>query len=235
MTAPDAHQAIDAIYRIESPRLIAGLTRIVRDVGLAEELAHDALVKALEEWPASGVPDNPGAWLMTTAKNRAIDRVRRRKLLDRKHEELGRDLDARQAAEAAAQEAALDDDIGDDLLRLIFTACHPVLTEARGALTLRLLGADDRERPRVPGTRSDPSPTRIVRETSARRGARPFGTPQAELAARLSSVLESYLIFSEGYAATGGDDWCVPPCEALRLGRILVGSPGPAGAHSPSR
>ncbi|MDB5339466.1 MAG: polymerase subunit sigma-24, partial [Planctomycetaceae bacterium] len=141
MTASDTHRAIDAVWRIESPRLIAGLARIVRDVGLAEELAQDALVIALEQWPQSGVPDNPGAWLMATAKHRAIDLVRRSKLLERKHEELGRELEAAQEAVMPDLDAALDDDVGDDLLRLVFTACHPVLsTEARAALTLRLLG-----------------------------------------------------------------------------------------------
>jgi RNA polymerase sigma-70 factor (ECF subfamily) len=230
VAATEAHRAIDAVWRIESARLIAGLARVVRDVGLAEELAQDALVAALERWPESGVPENPGAWLMATAKNRAMDRLRRRKLLDRKHEELGRELESRRDEAVAELEAALDDDVGDDLLRLMFTACHPVLsTEARVALTLRLLGGlttDEIARAYlVPETTVA---QRIVRAKRALADARvPFEVPRGtELGARLSSVLEViYLIFNEGYAATAGDDWMRPAlCEdALRLGRILTG------------
>ena len=229
MTATDTHRAIDAVWRIESARLIAGLARIVRDVGLAEELAQDALVVALEKWPESGVPDNPGAWLMATAKNRALDRLRRGKLVERKHEELGRELEARQAMAVADFEAAIDDDIGDDLLRLIFTACHPVLSmEARVALTLRLLGGLTTEE--IARAFLVPDATiaqRIVRAKRTLAEARvPFEVPRGEeLAARLASVLGViYLIFNEGYAATAGDDWMRPGlCEdALRLGRILA-------------
>jgi RNA polymerase sigma factor (sigma-70 family) len=230
VTASDAHRAIDAVWRIESARVIAGLTRIVRDVGLAEDLAQDALVAALERWPESGVPDNPGAWLMAAAKNRAIDRLRRRQLSERKHEELGRELEARQELTVADFESALDDDIDDDLLRLAFISCHPVLsTEARVALTLRLLGGLTTEE--IARAFLVPEPTvaqRIVRAKRTLSEAHvPFEVPRrADLAARLSSVLEVvYLIFNEGYAATAGDDWMRPAlCEdALRLGRILVG------------
>ena len=229
MTATDTHRAIDAVWRIESPRLIAGLAHIVRDVGVAEELAQDALVIALEKWPTSGVPDNPGAWLMATAKNRAIDRLRRNKRLAPRLAELGRDLETRQALAVADFEAAVDDDIGDDLLRLMFTACHPVLsTEARVALTLRLLGGLTTEE--IARAFLVPEPTiaqRIVRAKRALAAARvPFEVPRGtDLAARLSSVLEVlYLVFNEGYAATAGDDWMRPAlCEdALRLGRILA-------------
>jgi RNA polymerase sigma factor (sigma-70 family) len=229
VTASDTHRAIDAVWRIESARLIAGLARIVRDVGLAEELAQDALVVALERWPESGVPDNPGAWLMATAKHRAIDRLRRRKLLERKHEELGRELEAQQAMAEADVDAAIDDDIGDDLLRLMFTACHPVLsTEARVALTLRLLGGLTTEE--IARAFLVPEPTlaqRIVRAKRSLADARvPFEVPRgAELADRLSSVLEVlYLVFNEGYSATAGDDWMRPALcqDALRLGRILA-------------
>ncbi len=229
MTATDTHRAIDAVWRIESARLIAGLARIVRDVGLAEELAQDALVVALEKWPESGVPDNPGAWLMATAKNRALDRLRRGKVVERKHEELGRELEARQAMAVADFEAAIDDDIGDDVLRLIFTACHPVLSmEARVALTLRLLGGLTTEE--IARAFLVPDATiaqRIVRAKRTLAEARvPFDVPRGEeLAARLASVLGViYLIFNEGYAATTGDDWMRPGlCEdALRLGRILA-------------
>jgi len=229
VTATETHRAIDAVWRIESARLIAGLARIVRDVGLAEELAQDALVVALERWPESGVPDNPGAWLMTTARNRAIDRLRRRKRLERKHEELGRDLEARQELAVADFEAAIDDDIGDDLLRLMFISCHPVLsTEARTALTLRLIGGLKTEE--IARAFLVPEPTvaqRIVRAKRTLAEARvPFEVPRgAELAERLASVLEVlYLVFNEGYAATAGDDWMRPAlCEdALRLGRILA-------------
>jgi RNA polymerase sigma factor (sigma-70 family) len=230
VTATDTHQAIDAVWRIESPKLIAGLARMVRDVGLAEELAQDALVAALEQWPAAGLPDNPAAWLMATAKHRAIDRLRRRKMLDRKHGELGRDLEAKQKEAAAEIEAAADDDVGDDLLRLIFTACHPVLTtEARTALTLRLLGGLTTDEIARAFLVSEPTiAQRIVRAKRALAKAKvPFEVPRgADRAARLSSVLEViYLIFNEGYTATRGDDLMRPAlCEdALRLGRVLAG------------
>jgi RNA polymerase sigma factor (sigma-70 family) len=239
VTTSDTHRAIDAVWRIESARLIAGLARIVRDVGLAEELAQDALVVALEKWPQSGVPDNPGAWLMATAKNRALDRLRRGKTVERKHEEIGRELEARQAMAVADFEAAIDDDIGDDLLRLMFTACHPVLSmEARVALTLRLLGGLTTEE--VARAFLVPDATiaqRIVRAKRTLAEARvPFEVPRGdELAARLASVLGViYLIFNEGYAATAGDDWMRPGlCEdALRLGRILAElAPGEPEVH----
>ena len=229
MAASDAHRAIEAVFRIESPRLIAGLARIVRDVGIAEELAQDALVAALEQWPASGVPDKPGAWLMGTAKHRAIDRLRRSKRLERKHEELGHAIEARHRTEAPDLEAAIDDDIGDDLLRLVFTACHPVLApEVRVALTLRLLGGLTTDE--IARAFLVPEPTvaqRIVRAKRALADARvPFELPRGpERAERLSSVLEVlYLVFNEGYAATAGDDWVRPAlCEdAIRLGRVLA-------------
>ncbi len=214
---------------MESPRLIAGLARIVRDVGLAEELAQDALLAALERWPETGVPDNPGAWLMAAAKNRAIDELRRKKRLERKHEEIGREVETEQAGGAEEIEAAVDDDVGDDLLRLVFTSCHPVLsTEARVALTLRVLGGLTTEE--IARAFLVPEPTiaqRIVRakRTLADQGI-PFEVPRGpELGDRLSSVLEVvYLIFNEGYSATAGDDWIRPGlCEdALRLGRILA-------------
>ncbi|KRB09467.1 RNA polymerase sigma factor [Lysobacter sp. Root690] len=224
------HKAIDAVWRIESAKLIAGLTRMVRDVGLAEELAQDALVVALEKWPDSGVPDNPGAWLMQTAKNRAIDRLRRKKLLDRKHEEIGREIEASQDEVEDAFFDKLDDDIGDDLLRLVFISCHPVLsTEARLALTLRLLGGLTTDEIARAFLASEPTiAQRIVRAKRTLADAQvPFEVPRGEeLAQRLSSVLEViYLIFNEGYSATAGDDWMRPGlCEdALRLGRILAG------------
>src|SRR5256712_366056 len=229
MAATDTHKAIDAVWRIESARIIAGLTRIVRDVGLAEELAHDALVAALQQWPESGIPDNPGAWLMAAAKNRAIDMFRRNKRLQSKHEELGRELQTRQETAVPDFDAALDDDIGDDLLRLIFISCHPVLsTEARVALTLRLLGGLTTNE--IARAFLAPEPTiaqRIVRAKRTLAEERvPFEVPRgAELAARLASVLEViYLIFNEGYSATAGDDWMRPALceEALRLGRILA-------------
>jgi RNA polymerase sigma factor (sigma-70 family) len=234
VVSADTHRAIDAVWRMESPRLIAGLTRIVRDVGVAEDLAQDALVAALEQWPESGVPDNPGAWLMAAAKHRAIDFFRRNTRLERKHEELGRELDARQMSAGEVMmkdlEAALDDNVGDDLLRLVFISCHPVLsTEARVALTLRLLGGLTTDE--IARAFLVPEPTiaqRIVRakRTLSEKRA-PFEVPRgAELAARLSSVLEVvYLIFNEGYSATAGDDWMRPAlCEdALRLGRVLAG------------
>jgi RNA polymerase sigma factor (sigma-70 family) len=226
----DTARAIDAVWRIEAPKVIAGLTRIVRDVGLAEDLAHDALVAALEQWPASGVPRNPGAWLMAAAKNRAIDHLRRAKLLDRKHEEIGHTLESEQARGAAELEEALDDPVGDDLLRLVFIACHPVLsTEARVALTLRLLGGlTTDEIARAFLASESTIAQRIVRakRTLAEKQVA-FEVPrEAELASRLSSVLEViYLIFNEGYSATAGEDWMRPAlCEdALRLGRILAG------------
>jgi RNA polymerase sigma-70 factor (ECF subfamily) len=229
VTATDTHRAIEAVWRIESARIIGGLARIVRDVGLAEELAQDALVAALEQWPESGIPDNPGAWLMAIAKHRAIDHFRRNKRLERKHEELGRELQAQQELAVPDFNAALDDNVGDDLLRLVFISCHPVLsTEARVALTLRLLGGLTTDE--IARAFLVPEPTiaqRIVRakRTLADAGV-PFEVPRgAELAARLSSVLEVlYLIFNEGYSATAGDDWMRPAlCEdALRLGRILA-------------
>jgi RNA polymerase sigma-70 factor, ECF subfamily len=229
MSAADAHRAIDAVWRIESARLIAGLARIVRDVGFAEDLAQDALVAALEQWPESGVPDNPGAWLMGTAKHRAIDRLRRSKLLERKQEELGREIDTRQGVTEPDLDAAIDDDIGDDLLRLVFTTCHPVLsTEARVALTLRLLGGlTTKEIARAFLVPESTVAQRIVRAKRTLAEARvPFEVPSGdELAGRLSSVLEVvYLVFNEGYSATAGDDWLRPElCEdALRLGRILA-------------
>ena len=233
MTATDAHRAIDAVWRIESPRLIAGLARIVRDVGVAEDLAQDALVVALEQWPKSGVPDNPGAWLMATAKHRAIDLLRRRQMLDRKHGEVGRELEARQnetgatALDAAVN--ALDDDIGDDMLRLVFVSCHPVLsTEARVALTLRLVGGLTAAEIARAYLVSEPTiAQRIVRakRTLSAAGV-PFEVPRgAEFDARLTSVLQViYLIFNEGYSATAGEDWLRPAlCEdALRVGRVLA-------------
>ncbi len=229
MTTTDTHRAIDAVWRIESARLIAGLARMVRDVGLAEELAQDALVAALEKWPQSGVPDNPGAWLMATAKHRAIDRLRRSKLLQRKHEELGYELEMDWEETAAGQEAALDDDIGDDLLRLVFTSCHPVLTaEARVALTLRLLGGlTTDEIARAFLVQETTIAQRIVRAKRTLSEARvPFEVPRGgERGERLASVLGViYLIFNEGYSATAGDDWMRPALceEALRLGRILA-------------
>ena len=228
MTASDTHRAVEAVWRIESAKLIAGLARVVRDVGLAEELAQDALVAALEHWPASGVPDNPAAWLMATAKRRAIDLLRGRALHERKHEELGRELEALERA-APDFDSALDDEVGDDLLRLVFTACHPLLsTEARVALTLKLLGGLTTEE--IARAFLVPEPTvaqRIVRAKRTLAEARvPFEVPRGEeLAARLSSVLEVvYLIFNEGYAATAGDEWVRPALceEALRLGHILA-------------
>ena len=235
----DTNRAIDAVWRIESPRLIAGLARIVRDVGLAEDLAHDALVAALEQWPESGIPRNPGAWLMATAKHRAIDALRRRTLLERKHQELGYELEIAQDASTPDLDAALDDDIGDDLLRLVFTACHPVLSaEARVALTLRLLGGLTTDEIARAFLVSEPTVAqRIVRAKKMLAKERvPFEVPSGdELAGRLSSVLEViYLIFNEGYSATSGDDWMRPAlCEdALRLGRILAGlMPGEPEVH----
>ncbi len=226
-TSSDAARAVVAVFRIESPRLVAGLARMVRDVGLAEELAQDALVAALETWPGSGVPENPGAWLMATAKRRAIDVLRRGKLAERKVEELGREASGE--AEGPDLDAALDQPVGDDLLRLVFVACHPVLsTEGRVALTLRLLGGLTTEE--IARAFLLPEPTvaqRIVRAKRTLAEARvPFEVPRgAELEARLASVLQViYLVFNEGYAATAGEDWVRPAlCEdALRLGRVLA-------------
>jgi len=235
MAEPDAtHRAIDAVWRIEAGRIIAAVARMVRDVGLAEELAQDALVAALEHWPHDGLPDNPAAWLMTTARNRALDRLRQHALHARKQEELGLDMDALGSSvepdfvDALAEAQA--DDIGDDLLRLIFTACHPVLsTEARVALTLRLLGGLSTSE--IARAYLVPEPTvaqRIVRAKRSLSAAQvPFEVPQADARApRLASVLEViYLIFNEGYSATAGDDWMRPALceEALRLGRVLAG------------
>ena len=230
MTATDTHRAIDAVWRIEQAKLIAGLARMVRDVGIAEELAQDALVAALEQWPKSGIPDRPGAWLMAAAKHRAIDRFRRAKLIDRKHAELGHELAADGEGVTPDLDAALDDDIGDDLLRLMFTACHPVLAqESRVALTLRLIAGLTTEE--IARAFLVPEPTvaqRIVRAKRALAEKRvPFEVPRGpELAERLASVLSViYLIFNEGYSATVGDDWMRPQLceEALRLGRILAG------------
>jgi RNA polymerase sigma-70 factor (ECF subfamily) len=230
VTTTDAHRAIDAVWRIESPRLIAGLARRVRDVGLAEDLAQEALVAALEQWPESGVPDNPGAWLMAVGNRRAIDHFRRTTMIERKHEELGRELEVEADQQVEPDpDAAIDDDVGDDLLRLMFIACHPVLsTEARVALTLRLLGGLTTEE--IARAFLVPEPTvaqRIVRAKRTLAEARvPFEIPRgADRGARLSSVLEViYLVFNEGYSATAGDDWVRPAlCEdALRLGRVLA-------------
>jgi RNA polymerase sigma-70 factor (ECF subfamily) len=230
VTATDTHRAIDAVWRIESARLIAGLTRTVHDVGLAEDLAQDALVAALEQWPESGVPDNPGAWLMATAKHRAIDQLRRATRLDHKHEQIARDLEAQQEMAVPDLDRALDDHVGDDLLRLVFIACHPVLpTEARVALTLRLLGGLATDEIARAFLVAEPTiAQRIVRAKRTLAQAHvPFEVPRGEeFTARLSSVLQViYLIFNEGYSATAGDDWMRPElCEdALRLGRILAG------------
>ena len=229
METTETHRAIEAVWKIEAARLIAGLTRIVRDVGRAEELAQDALVAALEQWPESGIPDNPGAWLMATAKHRAIDFFRRNELIDRKHEELGRELTERENT-VPDLAAAMDDNIVDDLLRLVFIACHPVLsTDARVALTLRLLGGlttDEIARAHLVAEATIAQ--RIVRAKRTLSEAHvPFEVPRgAEFTARLSSVLQViYLIFNEGYSATAGDDWLRPALceEALRLGRILAG------------
>ncbi|HOX71198.1 MAG TPA: RNA polymerase sigma factor [Dokdonella sp.] len=230
MTSEQARRAIDAAWRIESPKLVATLARMLRDVGMAEEFAQDALVAALETWTHSGVPDNPGAWLMATAKHRAIDFLRRKQMLDRKHEQLGWSQQGAQDDEAARIEAQLDDDIGDDLLRLIFVACHPVLpTEARVALTLRLIGGlTTTEIARAYLAPEATIAQRIVRakRTLAEKDIL-FEVPGAdERIARLQSVLEViYLIFNEGYAATSGDDWMRPGlCEdAIRVGRVLAG------------
>jgi RNA polymerase sigma factor (sigma-70 family) len=229
VTLTDTHRAIDAVWRIESAKLIAGLTRIVRDVGLAEDLAQDALVAALERWPETGVPDNPAAWLMATARHRAIDQLRRKTLLERKHHQLGHELEAQQEMAVPDLDAAIDDHVGDDLLRLMFMSCHPVLsTDARVALTLRLLGGLTTDE--IARAFLAPEPTiaqRIVRAKRSLADANVrFEVPRgAEFAVRLDSVLQViYLIFNEGYSATAGDDWMRPElCEdALRLGRILA-------------
>ena len=226
----ETHRAIEAVWRIESPRLIGGLVRLVRDVGLAEDLAQDALIAALEQWPESGVPRNPGAWLMSTAKRRAIDQLRHRSLAERKHEALGRETDESQRAVEEELVESIDDEIGDDLLRLLFIACHPVLSiEARVAVTLRLLGGlTTAEIARAFLVAEPTIAQRIVRAKRTLAEARvPFETPRAEeRAARVSSVLGViYLVFNEGYSATSGDDWVRPALcdDALRLGRILVG------------
>jgi RNA polymerase sigma-70 factor (ECF subfamily) len=225
----DVNRAIEAVWRIESARLIAGLARLVRDVGLAEDLAQEALVAALEQWPESGVPGNPGAWLMATARHRAIDRLRRAEVHARKTQELGREIEVHGEVESIDLEAEIDDPFDDDLLRLIFTTCHPVLsTDARVALTLRLLGGLTTNEIAAAYLASEPTVAqRIVRAKRTLSAARvPFEVPERdELAGRLASVLEViYLIFNEGYAATAGDDWMRPELieEALRLGRILA-------------
>jgi len=230
VTGSDTHRAIHAVWRIESARLIASLARIVRDVGVAEELAHDALVAALESWPSAGVPDNPAAWLMTTAKNRAFNELRRGKLVARKHEEIGGQLEIARPMARDELDEALDDEVGDDLLRLVFVACHPVLSpDARVALTLRLLGGLTTDEIARAFLVAEPTiAQRLVRakRTLADKQV-PFAVPRREeLAARLSSVLEVvYLIFNEGYSAAAGDDLVrLDLCEeALRLGRVLVG------------
>jgi RNA polymerase sigma factor (sigma-70 family) len=233
-TVSPTHRAIDAVWRIEAAKIIGGVARMVRDVGLAEELAQDALIAALEHWPAEGLPDNPGAWLMTAAKRRALDHLRRAALLERKHEQIGHDLEALQAHVVPdftdALDAAREDDIGDDLLRLIFVACHPVLApEARAALTLRLLGGLSTHE--IARAFLLPEPTIAQRIVRAKRtlgsAGVPFEVPQAaDRAQRMGSVLEViYLVFNEGYAATAGDDWMRPALcdEALRLARTLAG------------
>jgi RNA polymerase sigma factor (sigma-70 family) len=245
VTAPDTHReadirrAIDAVWRIESAKLIAGLTRLVRDVGLAEDLAQDALVAALEQWPQSGVPNNPGAWLMTTAKRRAIEHHRRNSMLDRKHELIGHELESEQERAVPDLDAALDDNVGDDLLRLVFISCHPVLAkEARVALTLRLLGGLTTDEIARAFLISEATVAqRIVRAKRTLSDAHvPFEVPRGEeLDARLSSVLEVvYLVFNEGYSATAGEDLIRPALcdEAMRLGRVLAGlAPDEAEVH----
>jgi RNA polymerase sigma-70 factor (ECF subfamily) len=230
VTATDVNRTIEAVWRIESAKLIAGIARIVHDVGVAEDLAQDALVAALEQWPKSGVPDNPGAWLMATAKHRAIDQLRRSTLVQRKHEQLVPELEAQQERAVPDLDAAIDDHVGDDLLRLVFISCHPVLsTEARLALTLRLLGGLTTDEIARAFLVSEPTiAQRIVRAKRTLADAHvPFEVPRgAEFSARLSSVLQViYLVFNEGYSATAGDDWMRPELcqDALRLGRILAG------------
>ncbi|MGE5865979.1 MAG: RNA polymerase sigma factor [Rhizobacter sp.] len=234
MTATEAHRTVNAVWRMESAKVIGALARLTRDVGIAEELAQDALVAALEQWPSEGIPDNPAAWLMATAKHRALDHLRRRQLHAAKEGEISREIDAQHAmrsAELAERlDEALDDDVGDDVLRLVFTACHPVLApEARVALTLRMLGGLTTDEIARSFLVTEPTiAQRIVRAKRALASARvPFEAPRAhELPERLVSVLEVvYLIFNEGYAATAGADWMRPALcdEALRLGRILAG------------
>jgi RNA polymerase sigma-70 factor (ECF subfamily) len=239
LSTPAAHDTIRAVFRVESAKVVARVTRMVRDVGLAEELAQDALVTALEQWPVSGIPENPGAWLMAVAKKRALNVLARRKMLDRKHGELAYELEEEQGRSGAELDAAMDDDIGDDLLRLVFTACHPVLSlEARVALTLRLLGGLTTEE--IARAFLVPEATvaqRIVRAKSTLAGKGiPYEVPaREELGPRLASVLTVvYLVFNEGYAATAGDDYMRPAlCEdALRLGRTLAGIlPGEPEVH----
>jgi RNA polymerase sigma factor (sigma-70 family) len=239
VTATETHRVIEAVWRMESAKLIAGLVRIVRDVGLAEDLAQDALLAALERWPQTGVPDNPGAWLMATAKHRSIDQMRRRAMLERKHELLGHELEAQQEAAVGDLDAALDDHVGDDLLRLMFTACHPVLSpDARVALTLRLLGGLTTDE--IARAFLVPEATMAQRIVRAKRtlseSGVPFEVPRgADFEARLAPVLQAiYLVFNEGYSATAGDEWLRPAlCEdALRLGRILAGLvPSEAEVH----
>jgi RNA polymerase sigma factor (sigma-70 family) len=227
--ATATHRTIEAVWKIESARLIAGVARMVRDIGLAEDLAQDALVAAIEQWPASGIPEKPGAWLMAVAKRRALDHLRRNQMLDRKHSELGRELEEQQGSASMEPVLMFNDDLGDDLLRLIFTACHPILSaEARVALTVRMLGGlTTDEIARAFLVPESTVAQRIVRakRTLAEKQV-PFEIPnRTELAARLSSVLEViYLIFNEGYSATAGDEWVRPSLceEALRLGRILA-------------
>jgi RNA polymerase sigma-70 factor, ECF subfamily len=230
VTATETHRTIDAVWRIESAKLIAGIARIVRDVGVAEDLAQDALVAALEQWPSSGIPDNPGAWLMATAKHRAIDQLRRNTLHERKHAQIGHELEAQQEMALPDLDAAIDDHVGDDLLRLVFISCHPVLsTEAQVALTLRLLGGlTTDEIARAFLVSESTIAQRIVRAKRTLADAHvPFDVPRgAEFSERLSSVLQViYLVFNEGYSATAGDDWMRPELcqDALRLGRILAG------------
>lgn len=239
MSTSEVHRTIDAVWRIESARLIGGLVRIVRDVGLAEDLAQDALIAALEQWPETGVPRNPGAWLMSTARRRAIDHFRHHGMAEQKHAQLGREIDEGQQDSAEALVATMDDEIGDDLLRLLFIACHPVLSvEARVALTLRLLGGLTTTE--IARAFLVPEPTiaqRIVRAKRTLAEARvPYEVPRgADRDARITSVLGViYLVFNEGYSATAGDDWMRPAlCEdALRLGRILAGlAPDEAEVH----
>ena len=229
MSAPEVHRAIDAIWHIESPKIIAAVARITGDVGLAEDFAQDALVAALERWPEAGVPDKPGAWLLAVARNRALDHLRRGRRVERAHGEIGRDLEAERERAVGELDAALDDEIGDDLLRLVFTSCHPVLSrEARVALTLRLLGGlTTAEIARAYLVPEATIAQRLVRAKRTLADVRvPFEVPRGpDRDARLSSVLEVlYLIFNEGYTASAGDDWMRPQLceEALRLGRVLA-------------
>ena len=239
VTATDLHRTVETVWRMEAPKIIAALTRMVRDVGVAEELAQDAVVSALEQWPAEGVPRSPAAWLMGAAKHRAIDRLRRRRMLDRKHEQLGYEIERGRADAAAGIEASLDDDVGDDLLRLVFTACHPVLsTEAQVALTLRLLCGLTTEE--IARAFLVPEPTMAQRIVRAKRTLAkanvPFEVPRGpDRESRVASVLAViYLVFNEGYSATAGDDWIRPALcqEALRLARVVAGlAPEDAEVH----